>query len=157
MDRNARALRMLVSERDVLLQRARTVMASGSMLCLTAGVAVLVPRKLGLIGNVYATDNYFADGSPIWVGTRGASWLVLSAVLLLVGIAVLAAGIREYRLERQTRDVPAARTVRRASPDDLQSCGTVRARRAYPSALNRTSWCRKMRRIRPARGFRIDG
>lgn len=99
---------MIVSERNVLLQRARIVVGIGSMLCLAAGMAVIAPRQLGLIGNVFARDRYFSNGTYIWVETRGTGWIVLSAVLLLVGIPVMAVGIREYRRERQTRDVAVA-------------------------------------------------
>lgn len=60
-----------MNERRILLERARAVITLGLALCLAAVAAVAIPRQLGMIGNVYVYDDYWANGTYLWVGTRG--------------------------------------------------------------------------------------
>lgn len=100
----------LVNERRILLERARAVIALGLALCLVAVAVVAIPRQLGMIGNVYVYEDYWSNGTYLWVGTRGLAWLVLGGALALIGLPVTALGIREYLRERRT-DVPVARAL----------------------------------------------
>src|SRR5262245_32877214 len=104
-----------MDEHRVLLNRARAAVALGGALCLLAVAAVVVPRHLGSIGNVYVYDRYWGQGY-LRTGFHGTGWLLLSSVLLFVGAPVMAAGFHAYRSTSHPAGLPVARTTKAPRP-----------------------------------------
>ena len=74
------------------------------LLCAGAVAAIVLPRELPrALGITSRPVDHMVWCFGFGVRVCGLGWLVLSAVLALVGLPVFAAGLGEYRQQRRNR------------------------------------------------------